>query len=371
MNPTFKRSIAWLLAVSMLNPWAAWGQVPPRYAGDHLIYTTTNTGAADSPGILLLIDTSTSMHIPEPWREYDPNVYDSHVEYLWNSPAYINTISTADPAGGISTAGSSGNRFSHNANSNASPDAKTMRHDSGWMAGTSTTERTNLRSAALAYAGGTHTGDPGARSIYRKYAYSRDGAPADQFQSSHAYIYWVPLEGRAAADPAIEDDPRLRSNSLNKFWGAAAVNDFSNTNESGWPVTRGGFMFGRADPNFLDPHVNAAFLNQCSASFNELTPSTVYAPSSVPRNAGKMLGQQWQRWERWRGLDNLSGASYPGSDATVACSAGSCRLGWLDRHRTNNQVAGHRDVFPVLAQGAGSHAGWSNLRPDMGRPKPA
>ena len=369
MNPTFKRCVAWLLAVTMLNPWAAWGQVPPPYAGDHLIYTTTNTGTADSPGILLLIDTSDTMNIPEPWREYDPDVYDSHVEYLWNSPLYINTISTADPAGGITTAGSSGNRFSHNANSNVIANASTMRYDSGWMAGISATERTNLRAAAIAYAGGTHTGDPGPRSTYRKYAYSRDGAPANHFQSSHAYIYWVPLDGRAAADPAIEDDPRLRSNSLNKFWGAAAVNDFGNTNPSTWPVTRGGIMFGRATTDFSDPFVNAAFLNQCSASFNELTPSTVYAPSAVPRNAGKMLGQQWQRWERWRGLanppENPTGL-YPGSDATVPCSAGNCRLGWLAAQRTNNVVSGTRDAFPVQTQGAGSHAGWSNLRPDMG-----
>lgn len=389
-----KRSLAWTLIAALVNPAAsvpAWAQVPPNSStGDFVIYTSTSSSGASEPNILLLIDTSDSMNIPEAWREYDDTTYDSHVEYLWNSPGYINRISTSDPAGGLSTAGSSVNYFVYNGNSNASANSRTMRYDAGWTAGATAADRGNLRLAALAYAGGTQSGDPGARSIYRKYAWSNDGGTASSWQSSHTYIYWVPLEGRDPSDPAIEADPRLRSNSLNKFPGAAAVTTYGNTNPSGNPVTRGGIMFGQvAGINWIDPWNNASDFNQCAASFAELTPSTVYAPSTASRNAGKMLNQKWQRWEKWRALDTSRVASYPGSDTTSSCSAtgGSCTQGYLDGYRDANPGTDNpglaantgndtRRILPVVTridagndnvvQAGDSHAGWGNLRADLG-----
>lgn len=405
---TFKRSLAWMLIAALINPAAslpAWAQVPPNTnTGDFVIYTSTASSGASEPNILLLIDTSDSMNIPEAWREYDEDKYDSHAEYLWNSPGYINRISLNDQAGGLTTAGSSSNFFVSGANSNATSDSRTMRYDAGWFKGTTAADRTALRDAALAYAGGTEAGDPGVRSIFRKYAWSNDGGTASGWQSSHAYTYWVPLEGRDANDPAVEADPRLRSNSLNKFLSAAAVNTFGNTNPSTNPITRGGILFGRSGGiSWSDPWNNATDFNKCDASYNpsngELTASTVYAPSITPRNAGKMVGQKWQRWERFRQLDASRVSGYPGSDTTTTCSgiappanpafttAGTCTQGYLDGVRdarpttdqTNvaaNTGANTRRTLPVQTRiDAGnnntvefgdSYAGWGNLKPDMG-----
>ncbi|HUW39266.1 MAG TPA: hypothetical protein VMV91_18240 [Rhodocyclaceae bacterium] len=79
-----KRLLAWILTASMCNP--AW-------ALDTDIYRAIVTGSsAAEPNVLLILDTSDSMNLPEGWREY-PGAYDSHVEYLWND---IDTISNLE-----------------------------------------------------------------------------------------------------------------------------------------------------------------------------------------------------------------------------------------------------------------------------------
>ncbi len=376
----WQRRVAWALIASLANPATI---LPLSFysstasARDTDIYlNATYSGATAEPAIMLILDTSDSMNIPEPWREYDPDEYDSHVEYLWNSPAYINTISTGDPALGLTSAGSSNDKFVYNSNSNASANDRTMRYDSGWW-----TRKdykgdvligTDLQSATLAYAAGDQTGDLGPRSSYRKYAWSNDGGSTSGWQSSHAYIYFVPLDGRPANDPAVEADARLRSNTLNKFLAASAVTTFGNTNPSTNPITRGGMLFGnQGSTSWGDPYINASAYNQCNASLAALTPSTVYAPSDQPRNAGKMLDQKWQRWEHFLGLNDMRIASFPGSDAVVS----GYYQGYLDQYRDNNVVSGDRNGLPVreridagndnIVQAGDSYAGWSNLKPDM------
>jgi hypothetical protein len=67
--------------------------ITAAYARDSDIYLSVTSGTTTAePNILVVLDTSDSMNIPEPWREY-PGEYDSHVEYLW---ADLNLISTAE-----------------------------------------------------------------------------------------------------------------------------------------------------------------------------------------------------------------------------------------------------------------------------------
>lgn len=345
MNPTFKRCVAWLLAVTMLNPWAAWGQVPPPYAGDHLIYTTTNAGAADSPGILLLIDTSDSMNIPEGWREY-PGAYDSHVEYLWNDINVIqNAEQTTEHADRISTA--------------AQPAVPFSRY--GFWAGNTLADRQALWAAARTYANATEPGDPGARNTYRNY-------------NNANWIYWLPA-GTA------ETDARLRSPSFNRWAGGLRTVG----------GLRGGINFGGND--------DYRGYNRCEISKDQFMPSTVFAPTAYPKNAGKYTGQEWQRWERW--LDLRNGRSADGDTAypttletntagTIAAGSGignvganiTARNGFLGPPAAGANPV--RDSWPRLApfsngwtnigdrgqpirtqQGA-SRAGWTDLKADLG-----
>jgi hypothetical protein len=384
------RSLAWALIASLVNPafslpfsiFASAAQ-----ARDTDIYTSAPLSETTAePAVLLVLDTSDSMNLGEPWREYDPGSYDSHVEYLWNSPAYIQTISTQDYTLGLSTAGTSGGNFIAGGNANGISvdvpprdlaDINTTRYDSGWFYGASDSDRTSMKTGTLAYANGIHDPDgagpvppdPGPRSVYRKYAWSNDspaGGSADQWTASHNDIWWVPVAGHAgASDPGIENDPRLRSLSLNKFLGMAAMNDFGNTNPLGNPVKRGGAYFGQYQPNWASPWVDARIYNQCSSSLDALMPSTVYAPSSYGKNDGKLLGQHWLRWENYLHLDDQS---FPGSDAMT----GSYYNGYLNGNRDRNRTGGDVSVsgltaFPVLRRdGNSAYAGWGNLKPDMG-----
>ncbi len=381
------RGLTWVLIAAMINPVVPFSfYAPLALARDTDIYTSSPlSGTMAEPAVLLILDTSDSMNLGEPWREYDLNHYDSHVEYLWNSPAYINTISTQDYTLGLSTAGTSGGTFISGGNANGmgggSPptdlaDINTTRFDSGWFYGATTTDSYYMRLGALAYAGGIHDPDgagsvppdPGPRSVYRKYAWSND-APASGFPNgwtaSHNDIWWVPVAGYSgASDPTIENDPRLRSLSLNKFQGMAALNKIGNTNKNGNPVKRGGAYFGQYQSDWVSPWVDARIFNQCSSSLEALTPSTVYAPSSYDSNAGKLLGQHWLRWENFLGL---SSNSYPGNDTMT----GSYYDGFLNGDRDRNSASGNvsnasQTAFKVEHTDDSKYAGWSHLKPDMG-----
>ena len=386
----WQRRVAWALIAALANP----ATVVPlsvyssaAYARDTEIYQNTNNALSTAePAIMLILDTSDSMNVPEPWREYDPDVYDSHAEYLWNSPNYMATVSTLDPAGGLSTAGSSGATFVSGANSNTTANTRTMRYDSGWWSRKgfdgNTLTGTNLRDAALAYADGTNSSstipavvDPGARKLYRNYAYSDTSG----WRGGGMFLYWTPLDGRDPIDPTIETDPRLRSDSFNKLWGTASVTNYGNTATTD-PMMRGGIMFGKTPTNGADPYVDYRHLNQCGASLDSLQPSTIYAPSATPRNSGKMLNQEWLRWGRYQGLnDTLAG--FGNSDLNTAGFRGADTLtgayynGYLGQQRDSNTL-GNCDALPVRtridsgttgALDAGdSYAGWTNLAADYG-----
>lgn len=402
-HASWRNRLVWMLIVALLNPAAI---VPmslyssSAVARDTDIYLNVagSSSTIPEPQVLLVLDTSDSMNVPEPWREYDPNKYDSHVEYLWNSPSYINTIGTGDPALGLPTAGSSGGTMVYAGNSNASADGRTMRYDSGWWSrkgyDKAALSGTALRDAARAYANGTQTGDPGPRKLYRHYAWSnsRDCGEECRWRGGGMFLYWVPLEGRDANDASIENDPRLRSDSFNKLWGTAAINTTGNTNPLNWPVTRGGVMFGYAPGNGADPHVDYRNLNRCQSSVAALEPSTVYAPSAQPKNMGKMLNQRWVRWGRYLGLndtraqfgnaDHIStGTGWRGSDTKITNQSNGNEYftGYLNGQRDANDWGNCRYANPVLpvrtkidngTEGSvdpgDSYAGWGTLAADYG-----
>lgn len=310
------KATAWALIFALANPALA----PWAYARDTDIFLgVTSAVATAEPNILIVMDTSDTMNISEPWREYDlrdavgnPR-YDSHIEYLWNDPAYINRISTQAPADNLFTnAGSSPDGYFYNY-SGSCPDASNpdCPKDAGFFAGATDADRVALRDAALAYAAATESGDPGARSTYRNY-------------SDASWIYWLPA-GTA------ETDARLWSFAFNRFLGGVRVSSFSSSNGSSNPVVRGGFNYG----NIRDYTQGSALrtssgaYNRCTASGSELLPSTVYAPSEFPRNAGKWLNQEWMRWERWLNLENSRAAAYPGSHNTVSYTSGTYRIGYV------------------------------------------
>ncbi|MCC6532964.1 MAG: hypothetical protein IT531_10475 [Burkholderiales bacterium] len=305
-----RNATIWALIAALANPAL---MVPWAYGRDTDIFMGLATSVATAePNILIIMDTSDTMNIPEPWREYAGN-YDSHVEYLWNDPSYINRISTQAPADNLfSNAGSSPDGYFYNYSGAcpnlANPDCP---KDSGFFAGATDADRIALQTAAVTYANGTEPGDPGARNTYRNY-----------FQAQ--WIYWLP----AGRD---ETDSRLWSNAFNRFIGGIRVSNFSSSNGGASPVVRGGFNYGNIADFTLGSTLRASSgaLNRCTASMAELLPSTVYAPTEYPRNSGKWLNQQWLRWERWLNLENSRAASYPGDHATVAYTSGTYRIGYV------------------------------------------
>ncbi|CAG0929771.1 MAG: hypothetical protein EFKGCFLK_01966 [Rhodocyclaceae bacterium] len=352
-NSLLKRSLAWTLIAALVNPAATlpvWAQVPPNSStGDFVIYTSTASGGASEPNILMLIDTSDSMNIPEPWREY-PGAYDSHTEYLWNDIGIIqNSEQTTEHASRISTAAQSATPFSKY----------------GFWAGATLADRQALWTAAKNYANATEPGDPGARNTYRNY-------------SNANWIHWLPA-GTA------ETDARLRSPSFNRW--AGGVREISGL--------RGGISFSNNDLRGY---------NKCAASAPELLPSTVFAPTAYAKNTGKYLNQEWQRWERWLDLRNGRAAdgdtAYPttvGSGQTPASgtytiAAGSA-VGTIGNGiRARDEFLGPpaagvnpvRDSWPrqaafsngwtnigergqpIRTRKAGDRAGWTDLKADLG-----
>lgn len=94
MTSKLNRWIARLLIVTVANPVL---YVPQSLARDTDIYSGFQANSVDAvkPNILLLLDTSDSMNIPEGWREYAGD-YDSHVEYLWADTGLINSSAQYD-----------------------------------------------------------------------------------------------------------------------------------------------------------------------------------------------------------------------------------------------------------------------------------
>ena len=335
-----RKTLAWVLIVTLANPLGAFS---PAFARDTDIFlaTTPSTSTAE-PNVLVVLDTSDSMNIPEPWREY-PGAYDSHVEYLWNDiTAISNSQVTSETGSRISTSAS-------------------VVPFSVWgtWAGATATERQALWAAARDYANATEPGDPGPRSVWRNY-----------FDAS--WVYWVPTQSPATASLS---DARLRSLSFNRFRGSRAVVGGA----------RGGIMYASTiyPTGYYGGTTDYTPNNQCSTSLSEIMPSTVFAPSAYARNAGFFANQQWARYERWLGLNAVNNINYPGS--SVLESSTSFYRGYLDSSAAPPNAAARNNVgtltppssaypgrpdglrgHPIRIRDGGSFAGWTDLKADLG-----
>ena len=342
----FSKALAWLLIVCMVNP----AMMTPAFARDTDIFLSTTSGTTTAePNILLLLDTSDSMNIPEAWTEY-PGAYDSHVEYLWND---INLISDTE----VTTQSTSA--ISTDAASAAAPESAW-----GFWAGADLTARRALWEAAKAYATATQSGDPGARSTYRNY-------------QDASWVYW--LKAGTGTDNAA-----LRSTTFNRFQA------MSNSKPTTVAAPRRGNVayppVGPTTPYNYSVQTDATNFNACNTSLSLLTPSTVLAPSSYPRNAGVMLNQQWARHEPWLGLDGVNISGYPGSSSTNVASSGttyfkgflnlvapSMPASWPDsiagpfRDANTNTLSTSELYRPIrIRNETNSYAGWTDPKPDLG-----
>jgi len=326
-----RNATIWALITALLNPAL---MVPSAFGRDTDIFMGQASATATAePNILVVLDTSDSMNIYEGWREYD-GAYDSHIEYLWNDPTYINTITTAAPNADFTNVGSSPSGYFHTySNSPACPNATNPAcpRDSGWFAGATDAIRTAMKTAATNYANATESGDPGARSANRNY-------------SDASWVYWLPA-GTA------ETDTRLWSNTFNRFVGGIRVSNFSSVNGTTNPVVRGGFTYGNTNDRTVGTTLHPASntINRCTASLDTLMPSTVYAPTEHPRNTGKWLNQEWMRYERWLRLENSRASVYPGDHNTVNLGGTNFRIGY-----SGNSASGYDPATNPFPGPAGS-----------------
>ena len=357
----FSKALAWLLIVCMVNP----AMMTPAFARDTDIFLATTSGDTTAePNILLLLDTSDSMNIPEAWTEY-AGAYDSHVEYLWND---INLISDTE----VTT--QSLNAISTDAASAAAPESAW-----GFWAGADLTARRALWNAAKTYATATQSGDPGARSTYRNY-------------QDASWVYW--LKAGTSTDNAA-----LRSTTFNRFQamanskpsptpqGQTALVDGQSTTVNS--PRRGNIVYPPYQPTSpynYSVYTDSAKWNACNTSLSLLTPSTVLAPSSYPRNAGVMLNQQWARYEPWLGLDGVNISGYPGLATTNVASSGTTYYkGFLNlvapsmpaswpssiagpfRDANTNTLSTTTIYRPIRVKNAtNSYAGWTDPKADLG-----
>src|SRR5688572_30529702 len=165
-NRSLRKTVAYALIAALLNPAA----MLPAYALDTDIFLNPPTGSVfGEPNIMIVLDTSDSMWIPEPWHEVLPDeaAYDSHYEYLWNDTAFIHSI-------GCNVAGCAGGGDQYTSASKNLPrfpdyDAAMRGMAQGFFAGDTAAARGALKQRAATQAAGTHAGDPGPRNIYRNY----------------------------------------------------------------------------------------------------------------------------------------------------------------------------------------------------------
>jgi len=357
---TSRRVIAWLVIAALINPAA----VAPAWARDTDIYQNNpSASSAADPNVMIVLDTSDSMNIPEPWREItedeDAAGYDSHMEYLWNDARFINSI-------GCNAGSSCGTGFVASGlatRNEVAPFEGNGYLPQGYFKGATAADRQALKQKALDSASQTQAGDPGNRYTYRNYGgYNTvsGGIGGSTRPDVSGYLYWLPAG-------TSEDDARLRSISFNRFYGAPVVNTYGDV-QAGDPVVRGGLNFGNA--------IDGSQYNQCGVSLTELQPSTIYAPSEAPRNAGKYLGQQWMRWDRWLDMQTVNFSAYPGvnRNGITNLSSGNVYTGYVGFSGDNVIPADPADAVPardnqhqpIRIQQASSFAGWTTPKADNG-----
>ena len=313
----FKKSIAWSLIATMINP----ALMAPAFARDSDIYLASTSGTSTAePNVLFILGTNDRMNVAEAWREYDPVTYDSHAEYLWNDLNIIRPFEVlAENAFAISDAAPPVNPFS----------------PWGTWSGALNTDRKALWQATLAYALGTQGTDPGARITYRNY-------------NDLSWYHWLPAG-------AATTDARLWSVSFNRFRGYQQV-------QGG--VARGGVTFTGT--------TNFQALNQCASSLTTLQPSTIFMPSNAATNTGVYLNQQWARFEPYLSLGTTNNGGYPG----VQTNTSGYARGYLDSS-VNPPNTAYRDQAnssgftgargqPIRTQQASSNANWADVAADGG-----
>lgn len=327
MNTMFRipirRFIYWLTIVQML-----WGsvympvnaQVPPigENAGDWLVYKKQLDG--DQEGfinLLIILDTSDSMNQPESWRPY-PGSYNSHVEYLWNDPIYINKIGVTNPPAPTSTAGIgdfNGENVRIGYFTYHISDAASAEQDQTVQ----NTYRATLKNAALADSRGNSSATIGGTTYtdLPKWLYRNYGGPMEfaylhyntyrWFHSS--WIYFVPTSLNIGLTD-IADSQYLLSTSFSKFLGANNQTDFY---RASIPY-RG--QVGPVDLSTLSTNpqfnqhdrfdnIDYERFNACDASRYDprqtrltglgtiaygIKPSTVYAPANYGQTSKQMSG---------------------------------------------------------------------------------
>lgn len=396
-NRSLKKTVAYTLIAAMLNPAA----MLPAYALDTDIFLNPPTGATyGEPNIMIVLDTSDSMWIPEPWHEIqqnelvnqsnvdDPLNYDSHYEYLWNDTTFINSIgcnvgACASGVDQFTNAGKNLARFSDY-------DVLMTTMPQGFFEGATAAARGTLKqAAAITWATATNPGDPGARSTYRNYGGGATSTVASSALYDSSWVYWLPTG-------TPETDLRLMSTSPSRAELGSRVSRFSNSNGLlNDPVVRGGINYGSGFDHAFN-NFNASTLayqqatngvaNVCTTSYPNLLPSTVYAPGPYAKNAGKWLGQRWVRYERFLGLDNSRVPKYPASAAGIAAQAQwvlapywSGNMDTSPNHlgttpavtqMMDHDFAPIRTLASVVSGSLGTvtteFAGWTDLRTDMG-----
>jgi hypothetical protein len=234
INLNLRTSAYWLLIIQML--WASVyapvaAQVPysNQDAGDWRIYNKQRNEKQETfVNLLIILDSSDSMNQPESWRPYSGS-YNSHVEYLWNDPFYIQKIGTTNPPAptstdsGISVQVRNGYFTYHlsAADQNLADEA------------TQNLNRSTLKNAALADAIGTTQADFGSGLVtgLPKWLYRNYGGPADLafehygtarwFNSS--WIYFIPNNlvspNPVTAHAEFIKSPYFLSTSFSKFLG--------------------------------------------------------------------------------------------------------------------------------------------------------
>jgi type IV pilus assembly protein PilY1 len=367
----FRKCVAWSLIATLINP----AMMTPAFARDSDIYLNTTSGTSTAePNVLFVLGTNDRMNVAEAWREYDPNFYDSHVEYLWNDTNVINTDTSAE------VTAEDPNRIS-----TAAPPTNPSSPWGTWS-GALGTDRQALWKAVVSYAIGIQPGDPVIRSSRGTYRNYWNGS----------WLYWLP----AGSD--ITTDKRLWSTSFNRFQAHIQI----------VPGVRGGVTFPAppfpAVPAAAPPYTTAdgatvdyRQFNLCNGSIDQLTPSTVFAPTNSAPNAGYYLNQQWVRYEPFLDLTavNNPGANYPGNQTTVngvtankstGPTTDTFFRGYVDGVSgapTNTASVPPTNVFrdnwplttaagasdnigrqgqPIRIQGSSGSAGWTDLKADLG-----
>lgn len=350
-----KRWTARLLILSLMNPGlmvtSSWARDTDVFSG---FYSGTSTTI--KPNILLLLDTSDSMNLPEAWREIIPNkkadgtyeddVYDSHIEYLWNDLSLI-VDAAAGSSDEVTTADDA--RTATSISTAAIPN--TFFTKWGFWSGVTLADRQALWQSARTSAKQTLSGDPGPKYQWRNY-------------NDLSWIYWLPA-GTA------QSDARLRSPSWNRFRGY--IQELGNG--AGGTQLRGG-------PSYTDTNDYRVY-NKCGASLDKLTPSTVLVPSNIDKNDGRYLGQQWARWEPYLAMTSVGIASYPGQSALVDALGTGTQYpkGYLDTSSpaTGNPASNpvYRDSYPgsdplgsaglpIRYNSGTAGSGWDDLKADAG-----